>query len=307
MNDVEYMMSKIARIEICELLKGKADIDQLKNLESFSIPKSLFKYSSLNEYTLKNLKENELTSTIPIEFNDIYDSTMHFDSYTEGLRHINQLNEACKKVGLEEVINKEYKDRLLKDSSKKDEHKLTYLTKDFRITSLSTNVKDIKMWSHYANNNKGICINYDFSKSISKITNLIYPVIYIDNPVDMTEICEDLSKVITAVLCSIISKFRDWEYEKEWRVIRYSREVNDKRIQLRNIPKPECIFIGNRFIENYRQAEKENRDELTFIEEFLDYVKKTRISLKIIKPQIRSFSLEFEDIDVDGIIKKNLC
>lgn len=304
MNDVEYIMSNKARMDICELLRGKADTDQLKNLVSFDIPKSLYRYSSIDEHTLRNLKQNEITATVPTEFNDIYDSTFHFDSYSEGLRLINELNEAGKEAGLDEVINNQNRDLLLKDSSEKDEHKLTYYTKDSKISCLSADFKDITMWSHYANKNKGICINYDFSKSKSNIANFIYPVIYIDKPIDMTDICKDSSKVITAVLCSIISKFKDWEYEKEWRIIYYALFDKEKRRQLINIPGPECIFIGNRFINNYRQLEKDKRPELIFIEEFLDYVRKSNINLKIIKPQIRSFNLEFKDIDVDEIMKE---
>jgi len=161
------------------------------------------------------------------------------------------------------------------------------------------------MWSHYGNNNKGICTIYDFSKSINEINNSIYPVIYLDEPIDVTELCEDSNKIQHAVIISIISKSIDWKYEKEHRIIIDFWKSKENRLLIKGIPKPECIFLGKRFIENYREVKRDEKkkEELKYINEFLDYVKLEEINLKIIQPKIRSFQLEDKDISVETIIR----
>ncbi|MBU0473931.1 MAG: hypothetical protein KKF62_07175 [Bacteroidetes bacterium] len=76
----EYIKNKKTRVDILNLLNEKGIKNSLLKLNNFDIPKLLCKYSSVDKYTVKNLKENSLTATIPTEFNDLYDSTMHFDT-----------------------------------------------------------------------------------------------------------------------------------------------------------------------------------------------------------------------------------
>lgn len=307
MYTLDYIKSKKARVDILNLLREKGIRNSLLKLNNFDISKTLCRYSSIDKYTVKNLKENSLTATIPTEFNDLYDSTMHSDTHSQHDKIITELNLSSKKLGHEEIVNQDLRKKMLKNATKLDEHKLSFLTKDFRIVCLSTDFKDIKMWSHYGNNNKGICTMYDFSKSINEINNFIYPVIYIDEPIDVTELCEDENKIQHAVISSIISKSIEWEYEKEWRIVFYFGESKEKRLQLINIPRPEYIFLGNRFIDNYREVkmDKSKIEELKYINEFLDYVKLEKVHLKIIQPKIRSFQLEYKDISVDTIIRDN--
>jgi hypothetical protein len=282
------------------------NLNQIITLENFNIPKILYRYTSVNEHTLNNLQENNLQATIPTEFNDLYDSTMHFDTASQYNNRILELNKSSINLGYDEIIGKELQEKLLEDAQDLDKHKLTYLTNDFRIVCLSANNRDIKMWSHYANKNIGICIAYYLTESILGINNFVYPVIYIEKPIDVTELCEDDNTILPAILVSIISKFKDWEHEKEWRIIFYIGESKDKCIPLINIPKPQTIFLGNRFIDNYVHAQKNNPNEFTIIEEFLDYIKKDNINLKIMDRQIRSFNLEYKDIEVDEIKKQIL-
>jgi hypothetical protein len=297
-------MSNSARVDILDLLRNNENTHPTISLKYFNLPNALFKYTSINKYTLQNLHDNNLFATVPSEFNDLYDSTMHFDTVSQYKRSINEVNKSSSDLGYEEVINQELKESFLKYAIELDTRKLTYLTDDYRIVCFSANNKDIKMWSHYGNNNKGICIAYDISKCSNELNKYVFPVIYVDKPIDVTELCEDNYKIGLAVLISIISKFNDWQYEKEWRIVFYFPDSKEKRIPLIKIPKPDHIFLGNRFIDNYRKAKKESQNEFIMIEEFLDYVNKSNINLKIIEPQIRSFKLEYKDIDVDKIRKQ---
>lgn len=236
-------MSKTARTDILDQLRNHGNTNQVFTLQYFSLPKLLYKYTSINKHTLQNLQENNFIASAPSEFNDLYDSTMHFDTVSQYQNSINELNKMSIDIGYKEIINQESREGLLKDAIELDTHKLTYLTKDFRIVCFSINYKDIKMWSHYGNKNKGICIAYDLTKCSNDISKLVYPVIYMDKPIDVTKLCEDNNKIGLAVLISIISKFNDWEYEKEWRIIFYFPDSNENRVPLINIPKPPlCLY-----------------------------------------------------------------
>ena len=86
MNTVEYIMSKVAREELKALMEKTVGVKQIQKLDDNNFPKKLYKYDSVNKYILKNLLNNELTATIPVLFNDLYDSTMHFDTFGSMLK-----------------------------------------------------------------------------------------------------------------------------------------------------------------------------------------------------------------------------
>ncbi|MFZ1289478.1 MAG: DUF2971 domain-containing protein [Melioribacteraceae bacterium] len=302
MNSTDYIKSELARKEILELFSYFENDTQIQKLTDFIIPQTLYKYSSINKYLIDHLKNNSLSASSPTKFNDLYDSTMHFDTASKDIKRHNELNEGSRKLGLKEVISDEMKEILLKRSKEIDEHSLTYLTKDFRIICLSSFERDIKMWSHYSNNNKGICLAYDFTNS--NLSDLIYPIFYITKPIDVTVLCEDDNKIMLAALISVISKFRDWEHENEWRIVFYFFDDGQKRLKIHGIPKPKFILLGNRFIENIQISRFENYNEYLLIEEFLNYVKDEGIILKIIKPQIRSYKLEYENIEINEVLKE---
>jgi uncharacterized protein YeeX (DUF496 family) len=86
-------------------------------------------------------------------------------------------------------------------------------------------------------------------------------------------------------------------------LIFYLGDNLNKRLEISTAPQPEFIILGNRFIENIEKTRFSNRSELLLIKKFMDFVKEAEIDLKIVKPQIRSFQLDYEDIEVDEILQ----
>ena len=291
MTTLEYIGSESARKDIWNLLLRYKCKTQLTDINNFKVPKTLYRYSKISQYLIDNLRNNTFTATSPTEFNDLYDSTMHFDTVSLDKKRFEELNESSKRLGFEEVISKETEEILLKQAKEIDEYSLTYLTKNFRIVCLSSDSSDIKMWSHYADRNNGVCIAYDFSKSKNNLDRFIFPVLYMNKPIDVTELCEIDKEIMQAALLSVVSKFEDWQHEKEWRLIFYLGDDQNKRLEISTAPKAEFILLGNRFIENIEKTRFSNRSELLLIKKFIDYVKEAEIDLKIVKPQIRSFQL----------------
>lgn len=302
MNTLDYIESKAARHDLKLLMRDRINKGQMKCFEDAYFPPFLYKYTNISKYDLNNLRGNSLTATIPTKFNDLFDSTMHFDTYSKNSKEIFELNQLGRKIGLENVVDEKTAEVLLKNSDTTDRFKSTYLTQGFRIASLSLIPEDIKMWSHYANSNRGICIKYSFNKDIHRISRFIYPVLYIDKPIDVTYLCDCENKINLAVLSSILSKYKEWEHEKEWRIILYVGYQNKERIHLTGIPKPDCIYLGNKFVDNYHKCRREDNEEFRNISGFLSYIKENDISLKIVKPQVRRYVLEFEDVDIEDIL-----
>lgn len=101
---------------------------------------------------------------------------------------------------------------------------------------------DILMWSYYADKHTGVCVEYDFSKLFSSCANaFLFPVCYSENrplldilklydPVTK-QICNDrIAEVFPSIMRSWITKSKEWEREKEWRLITFPLKDDSERL-----------------------------------------------------------------------------
>ena len=100
----------------------------------------------------------------------------------------------------------------------------------FKISCFSESPYLMLMWSHYANEHKGFCIEYEIpecSDESEKILRNIYPVIYTDTRNDLSSAFlnwESSGSPGIDGLCEmykygLLSKSLDWKHQKEWRLI----------------------------------------------------------------------------------------
>ena len=93
------------------------------------------------------------------------------------------------------------------------------------------------MWAHYANKYKGICIEYDFSKLNNDILFHLFPVFYtnskkedmglqytIEEHLDLKQMNYERCfpndvDYLKDIMHLFLIKSKDWEYEKEWRLL----------------------------------------------------------------------------------------
>ena len=75
----EFIKKEETRKKIALYLYSKQKIE-LQNL-SFVLPKRLFRYSGINKYFIDNLEKGTLTLSNPNLFNDLYDATLHNNSF----------------------------------------------------------------------------------------------------------------------------------------------------------------------------------------------------------------------------------
>ena len=92
------------------------------------------------------------------------------------------------------------------------------LSKRYGVTSFSTRKNDVKMWSHYADNCRGVAIGYNVDLWVTHLlgTSIIRQVRYVDNLPMITG-----PRVVNQenAFEFMTSKGAAWEYEQEWRLI----------------------------------------------------------------------------------------
>lgn len=125
------------------------------------------------------------------------------------------------------------------------------------IFSLSKSFTDTVLWSHYANSHTGFCIEYNLDKLLD---NYVYehkyhfPVLYNSNPseVDLRDI-SNLSSNNTLIQKTFGCKSKEWEYEKEYRII-----TDDFGIHHYDFEAVKSIYFGLKML-NSQKEELMNR------------------------------------------------
>lgn len=241
------------KLDFIELFKNKEKFDEATALKQLNLPSSLFKYKGINKYTLDGLDAGKIWLNNPDEFNDPYDSGFNVS--------FNSLLELSKMEKLQDLL-KEYISRLqeegkgdvvtiLKDLFKEREENLIHsfnkeAKKHFhKVFCLSERKDSILMWSHYANNHKGVCIEYIIDENLWKglLFRCLFPVIYENNLIDITPYIQssDTWEKFISFLLPLFYKAEEWSYEKEWRfILSYGIQEHN----LFNAPPVKAVYLG---------------------------------------------------------------
>jgi len=121
-----------------------------------------------------------------------------------------------------------------------------------KLCSFSQINDSVLMWSHYAHNHQGFCIEYDLEQleAIHPLRKFLYPVIYSHQLYDMTPWAEkladpDLQKFNSECpLLGVLHKFDGWEYEKEWRLVSVTNTVIEDHTFA--VPTPTRVYLGSK-------------------------------------------------------------
>lgn len=199
------------------------------------VPCRLFKYKFFSEndiYTLDNLYKDKIIFRKYTDFNDPYDSFVGIDIDVE-LEGMYFMGEQLDLKGVEKE-NKKYKIASFVN-------KILY--EKYMCCCFSEVNDSILMWSHYANEHKGFCIEYDFNELLA-LYGGIYPIVY---EVEMTHIEQIKEGVVREDKSRLFTKYIDWAYEREWRSVKLITD-NDcsNPCKLYNTPKPVAIYMGDR-------------------------------------------------------------
>lgn len=118
------------------------------------------------------------------------------------------------------------------------------------------------MWAHYAENHKGICIEYNL-KDLDEIflSKNCYPISYVKHNDYTKELLQLRDKSFSDFFKlneePFLKKSIDWKYEKEWRIkltmgpanLNFIKKINSKYFI--KISKPKAVFLGLKIEKDY--------------------------------------------------------
>lgn len=159
--------------------------------------RSVFKYLSVSSGA-KSILDQTIRYSRPQDLNDPFECLPRYDraevvSLVEEQTNDPKQRDKC----VESIMNRDFVDFFKRMN-------------DFGVTSFSTSSTTILMWSHYAEQHKGLCIEYDSSKigSLAKVQ-------YASTPERILCSVKNVSK--QAVVSAMMTKGGEWAYEKEVR------------------------------------------------------------------------------------------
>jgi hypothetical protein len=212
----------------------------------------LYKYRDISLFTEKIFTDGEIYFRNPNDFNDPFECQLpvafSFDEQSrkkyirnnilESLRdpsrfefvkdlfhsvlHINPSLKESEQRLLDETVNYVYK---LQSNSDHENNLKNVFFENTGIYCLSKKNDSILMWSHYANNHTGICIEFDEEKLLEM--GEIYDVNYV----------EDFNPQ-SNVLDHIVMKSKEWSYESEKRLVKFDwiKETQSKNFGKFTLP-----------------------------------------------------------------------
>jgi hypothetical protein len=258
-------------------------------------PKSVFKYRAVDDkgYSLQNLEKDCVWVCSPTAYNDPYDSSLSISIgvllkgvIRDGVKSIieNELAgqiDAAKlsqilesdnpglalqelfmvKDGLSEEDQAAYRQWLtvqmdvyerLAAAKLPDSHK-----ESLKICSFSETSDSITMWSHYADQHQGFCIEYGVEglPPSDMFVRMLFPVVYSERLFDATRYFQaairDRKKFnILFPALAALYKSPEWSYEKEWRLIIPVNLV--RQASAWRVPKPKAVYLGSQMPEAKR-------------------------------------------------------
>lgn len=291
MSWVEQFVEMLFPLDVKQL-----NIEGAYLLKHRNLPRSIFKYRSVNESSLKNLEDGTIWLADPKSLNDPYDCahTIDMDGLSQDLWRrmppqlaaqlpaerftsdvVSQLSSSADPEGflIDTLLSNEPFEKREKGKEAMREVMRTLhegmvreysdgLKSAFKLCSFSERLDSTLMWSHYANYHKGFCIEYDVSAFLPTDyrSRFLYPVIYTDRLYDATP---HFMKGVDAdsfnnlhLNLAGLYKAIDWSYEREWRLL-FANEML-KEAQAYSMGKAKAVYLGS-------HISREDQDCLTSV------------------------------------------
>lgn len=189
-------------------------------------PSSLYKYYRDNPRDLDAIKNNKMWYSAPCDFNDVFDCDLAINS-KEILNGVLQMVPDKRGIRVGSQMWKQLNGSV-NQQIKTFQADFEGLRTKMGIACLSEADNSLLMWAHYANNHRGMCVEYELLEFNSRLGFSPVPIIYSDERVSIHTF-ETLEQDIQGKFIeSLTSKSADWSYEREWRIIREDSACGDK-------------------------------------------------------------------------------
>lgn len=184
------------------------------------------------------------------------------------------------------------------------------------MTCLTETNDNTLMWSHYADNHAGICVEYDLKllqEDSLGICKHLFPVIYGNTRMvnrDIQTLIEshcalkkaidegyvyDGDEMLDDILPMFLTKGNAWDYEQEWRIIfteKQMYDVDEEILYSGNLPFPcvTAVYLGYRIHPEIKANLIEIADRISFAEN-------RKIQVYQAKLESRGYEIGFEKIN----------
>jgi len=243
--------------------RKKTNVELAFKILEENIPNKVYKYRAFSEYSLTNFRNDTIWMSNPVNFNDPFDSI----SIERGisLKELDDiLGATVEQMAMDDESNNTYRGIYDKYKSIISQEELEELFKifnrvttegtqhTFKVACLSETNASVLMWSHYANDHKGFCIEYNGQEIYNNelIDKRFFPVKYIgenEEQIPISALALDYPG-----LYSVLCKTNVWSYEKEWRIC-FGIEENLKPSNIQ-LPKSTGVYIGAKMPSEHRET-----------------------------------------------------
>ena len=212
-------------------------------------PHSLYKYYSDKLRNLNTVKNNTMWYSAPSFFNDAFDSDFSVDKKAI-FKDFSEYYSVGRTI---RMGSNEWKNMMsfTTQKIKSFRNELENLRHTTGISCLSESCDSNLMWAHYANCNRGICVEYNLLEINKQLQFTPVPVIYSTEGACLKSIDPENADIeaIRFLISTVSSKSEDWAYEKEWRIIRDNGSCGDawdsqKHGALLPMIEPSSIILG---------------------------------------------------------------
>jgi hypothetical protein len=262
-------------------LNSKEDTNKAIKLKYENMPDLMYKYRTASDDHLEALKNNILYASAPSCLNDPYEGSLYVDLkkrwkelYKTFLNHFYEqtglrlaisvedfadqdsfIIELAKCMGVYEHEKKYFKD-MWSIADKMVEVRLQKFQEDLktdndelhRICSFSNVNDSTPMWSHYSAGYTGFCIGYNIKELNNDLTELLFPVRYTDEILEVDDSFFNGGKPNSSFyIDSLTRKSTQWSYEHEWRLLLLAK--SQQKSQAIDLPIPKQIILGKNISE----------------------------------------------------------
>lgn len=191
-------------------------------------PASLYKYYKDTELNFESIKTSKMWFSAPYNFNDVFDCSITVDE-RKIFENSLKMYQGQRRVREGSVAWRDLKKEIHQESLKLHDT-FEALRKQMGVACFSESYESLLMWSHYADNHRGLCVEYDLMKISRQLNFSPIPVIYSDDRACFCnlDIKRDKQEVIKVFIESLTSKSSEWSYEKEWRIVQDQKACGDK-------------------------------------------------------------------------------
>lgn len=253
---------------------------KLRELKREFLPSSLFRFRPVDDKSLNRrldeIEKGEVMLVIPDMLNDPFECLFAFDKSKVQKSFIDagRKRSAENNPGMDPKIFEKAFAKRKKQGDQMLEKMLPKIMKNIAntvlICSFSEDKNSMPMWSHYASNHKGLCLEYDMSvlREDAAFMECMCPIEYKDERIDATEhIIEAIryesyggkykKEWVSAGMKAASRKDPNWQYEREWRLIYFSNifwDQPDLSKKICTIDRPRKIYLGAKILRCHEMA-----------------------------------------------------